>query len=58
MYDNCGHDHCHRLKSEITMSPADGSDSAFELASELALWLWEVHNSVNARLMKEAALRA
>jgi hypothetical protein len=57
MYDNCGHDHCHRLKSEITMSPADGSDSAFELASELALWLWEVHNSVNARLMKEAAQR-
>jgi hypothetical protein len=24
---------------------------------ELALWLWEVHNSVNERLMKEAAQR-
>ncbi len=53
MYDNCGHNHCNRLKSEITMSPADGSDSA----SELALWLWEVHNSVNTRLMTEAAQR-
>jgi hypothetical protein len=53
MYDNCGHDHCNRLKSEITMSQADGSDSS----SELALWLWEVHNSVNARLMTEAAQR-
>ena len=53
MYDNCGHDHCNRLKSEITVRHADGSDSA----SELALWLWEVHNSVNARLMTEAAQR-
>lgn len=52
MYDHCGHDHCDRLKSEITM--ADGSDPA---RMELALWLWEVHNSVNARLMKEAAQR-
>ena len=54
MYDNCGHDHCNRLKSEITTGPADGTDPA---RMELALWLWEVHNSVNARLMKEAALR-
>ena len=35
------------------MIPADGSDAA----SELALWLWEVHNSVNTRLMIEAAQR-
>ncbi|KAL7542686.1 hypothetical protein ACHAXR_011992 [Thalassiosira sp. AJA248-18] len=54
MYDDCGHDHCNRLSSEITMGPTDGSDSA---RMELALWLWEVHNSVNARLMKEAAQR-
>ena len=56
MYDNCGHDHCNRLKSEITtMDPTvNGSDPA---RMELALWLWEVHNSVNARLMKEAAQR-
>ena len=54
MYDNCGHDHCNRLKSEITVGPVDGSDPA---RMELALWMWEVHNSVNARLMKEAAAR-
>ncbi|KAL9180110.1 hypothetical protein ACHAXT_008080 [Thalassiosira profunda] len=54
MYDSCGHDHCNRLKSEITVGPVDGSDPA---RMELALWLWEVHNSVNARLMKEAAAR-
>ncbi|KAL7523657.1 hypothetical protein ACHAWF_000613, partial [Thalassiosira exigua] len=52
MYDDCGHEHCSRLQSEITLGLADGSDPA---RMELALWLWEVHNSVNARLMKEAA---
>ena len=51
MYDNCGHDHCTRLKSEINMGTNDGSDK------ELAMWLWDVHNDVNARLMKEAAQR-
>lgn len=51
MYDNCGHDHCTRLKSEINIGPKGETDK------ELALWLWEVHNSVNARLMKEAAQR-
>ena len=54
MYDNCGHDHCNRLKYEITLGSKDGSDHA---GIELALWLWEVHNSVNIRLMKEAAQR-
>eukprot|EP00584_Thalassiosira_punctigera_P012723 CAMPEP_0172547888 /NCGR_PEP_ID=MMETSP1067-20121228/17314_1 /TAXON_ID=265564 ORGANISM="Thalassiosira punctigera, Strain Tpunct2005C2" /NCGR_SAMPLE_ID=MMETSP1067 /ASSEMBLY_ACC=CAM_ASM_000444 /LENGTH=736 /DNA_ID=CAMNT_0013335037 /DNA_START=252 /DNA_END=2462 /DNA_ORIENTATION=+ len=54
MYENCGHGHCDRLKSEITTGLTDGSDPS---RMELALWLWEVHNSVNARLMKEAALR-
>ena len=55
MYDSCGHDHCNRLKSEIAVGPIDGSDDPSRM--ELALWLWEVHNSVNARLMKEAAAR-
>ena len=54
MYDNCGHDHCNRLLSEISVGATDDSNSA---RMELALWLWEVHNSVNARLMKEAAQR-
>lgn len=51
MFDNCGRDHCTRLKSEMNMVSKDGSDK------ELAMWLWEVHNDVNARLMKEAAQR-
>lgn len=52
MYDGCGHDHCERLSTEIiTAGDTDPS------RQELALWLWEVHNSVNARLMKEAAQR-
>jgi len=54
MYESCGHGHCERLKSEIAVGPSDGSDPA---RMELALWLWEVHNSVNARLMEEAAMR-
>ena len=51
MYSSCGHGHCERLKSELSMGPADPA------RMELASWLWEVHNSVNARLMREAALR-
>ncbi len=54
MYDECGHDHCNRLKSEISMGATDGS---YPATMELALWLWEVHNSVNERLMNEAAQR-
>lgn len=54
MYRSCGHDNCNRLKSEISMAETDGSDPT---RMELVLWLWEVHNSVNARLMKEAAAR-
>merc|ERR1712194_769853 len=34
------------------IGPADGP-----ARTELALWLWEVHNSVNARLRREAAQR-
>lgn len=56
MWDGCGHDHCNRLKSQISMrSEQDGKSSSESM--ELALWLWEVHNSVNERLMKEAAQR-
>ena len=55
MWDGCGFDHCNRLKSQISMSAPDGTSSSESM--ELALWLWEVHNSVNERLMKEAAQR-
>lgn len=56
MWDGCGHDHCNRLKSQISMRTAEDGKSSSE-SMELALWLWEVHNSVNERLMKEAAQR-
>lgn len=52
MYDDCGRDHCNRLTSEVTVGPRYESERM-----ELALWLWEVHNDVNARLMTEGAAR-
>lgn len=54
MYDGCGHGHCNRLKSE---NLTGSTDEYSPPTTELALWLWEVHNSVNERLMKEAAQR-
>jgi thiol-disulfide isomerase/thioredoxin len=55
MYDRCGHDHCHRL---VSTSPiALGGDEQSSTSRELAMWLWEVHNAVNVRLMKESAER-
>jgi hypothetical protein len=48
MYDTCGFNHCRRLKqSQKVSSP--------ESWSELALWLWEVHNDVNIKLAKVAS---
>ena len=53
MYENCGHDHCKRLTSQMSALTTDPAQSS----RELSLWLWEVHNAVNVRLMKEAAMR-
>lgn len=53
MYDACGHDHCTRLSGDETMAPLEGR---FEF-KELALWLFDVHNAVNVRLMRESAER-
>lgn len=50
MYDSCGHGHCTRLSD-------DQMPLQEKVEDELALWLWEVHNSVNLRLMKESAER-
>ena len=38
MYDGCGHEHCTRLSRHLPMAAKDGH-------SEVALWLWEVHNA-------------
>ena len=48
MYDTCGFNHCRRFKQSQKVPPS-------ESWSELALWLWEVHNDVNSKLAKVAA---
>eukprot|EP00541_Cyclophora_tenuis_P011777 CAMPEP_0116558242 /NCGR_PEP_ID=MMETSP0397-20121206/9705_1 /TAXON_ID=216820 /ORGANISM="Cyclophora tenuis, Strain ECT3854" /LENGTH=190 /DNA_ID=CAMNT_0004083825 /DNA_START=67 /DNA_END=639 /DNA_ORIENTATION=+ len=47
-YDSCAQNRCTRLGS---------SKKDPEEWKQLALWLWEAHNSVNVRLMKEKAER-
>jgi len=44
MYDDCQFERCNRLH--------DGTDGEQEF-EQLALWLWEVHNDVNVRLLRE-----
>eukprot|EP00550_Attheya_septentrionalis_P002317 CAMPEP_0198299866 /NCGR_PEP_ID=MMETSP1449-20131203/46088_1 /TAXON_ID=420275 /ORGANISM="Attheya septentrionalis, Strain CCMP2084" /LENGTH=540 /DNA_ID=CAMNT_0044001525 /DNA_START=268 /DNA_END=1890 /DNA_ORIENTATION=+ len=48
MYDDCAFDRCNRLTQEF------GSLADWK---QLALWLWETHNDVNVRLMKERAVK-
>lgn len=48
MYDTCGFNHCRRFKQSQKVPSS-------ESWSELALWLWEVHNDVNSKLAKVAA---
>ena len=59
MFDNCGHDHCNRLPSEssIILGESGETGRGAELVKELPLWLFQVHNAVNVRLMGEAAAR-
>jgi len=45
MFDNCGFSHCRRFKQP-------GKIPTPESWEELAVWLWEVHNDVNAKLLK------
>jgi len=47
-YDNCEFGRCERFTTDI---------GALEDWKELPLWLFEVHNGVNARLMRERAER-
>ena len=47
-YDNCALDRCNRLQATV------GDLSAWK---QLPLWLFETHNAVNVRLMKEQAER-
>jgi len=50
VYDSCSFDRCNRLNWNETKSG--------EIHwKQLPLWLWEVHNDVNTRLMKENNIR-
>jgi hypothetical protein len=52
-YDQCSLDRCHRLKE-----PDDPTaEQTQEEWMELPIWLFETHNAVNLRLMKERAAR-
>jgi Erv1 / Alr family len=54
MYDNCEYQRCNRLTKTTKLS----GDSKAELEwRALSLWLYEAHNGVNVRLLKEKALR-
>lgn len=44
MYDNCGHHHCTTLSNDYRNNT---DERAF------VIWLWEVHNGINVRLLKE-----
>ncbi|MGK3752950.1 MAG: thiol-disulfide isomerase/thioredoxin [Bacillariaceae sp.] len=48
MYDDCSNGRCDRLTNHVgSKKPADWK--------ELSLWLWEVHNEVSVRLVRERA---
>jgi len=53
MFDNCGHDHCSRLKKKAKLGLMEASWDW----EQPALFFYEVHNAVNVRLMKEKAAR-
>jgi Erv1 / Alr family len=52
-YDSCKHDRCRRLSTDVN-GLAREKISAW---AQLPLWLFETHNGVNIRLMKEKAAR-
>lgn len=52
-YDQCGFDRCHRLKEPDDPTAMNTQEEWMELP----LWLFETHNAVNLRLMKERAER-
>jgi hypothetical protein len=53
MYDTCGYNHCARLVESTKGTIPTQLPSWIELP----MWLFEVHNGVNVRLMKEKAGR-
>lgn len=53
MYDSCAHDRCKRLVNDANGLVKEKHTSW----AQLPLWLFEAHNAVNVRLMKEKAER-
>jgi hypothetical protein len=53
MYDSCAHDRCTRLGSDAKGLVSEKQTSW----AQLPLWLFEAHNGVNVRLVKEKAER-
>ncbi|KAK1745146.1 sulfhydryl oxidase [Skeletonema marinoi] len=50
MFDSCGFNHCRRLEQSQKLPPP-------ESWQEFPLWLWEVHNHINVKLV-EAKLKS
>lgn len=50
MYDSCWNDWCETFSEDV-------SDSSSLHWKDFAIWIWDVHNNVNVRLMKEDAER-
>ena len=50
MYDSCGFNHCRRLEQPQKLPPPESWE-------EFPLWLWEVHNHINVKLV-EAKLKS
>jgi hypothetical protein len=48
-FDTCAYNRCQRLSDTVSGDPADWR--------QLPLWLYETHNAVNLRLLKEQAAR-
>jgi thiol-disulfide isomerase/thioredoxin len=69
MYNTCGHNHCNRftpqsqplfldtrVRGTIRKTEPFDRNLPSPQGKDLVLWLWEVHNSVNVRLMNEHAV--
>lgn len=69
MYESCGFQHCERMPLEITSAANNHETQEKGIVikankqnrktewRELALWLWEVHNDVNVRVLQDECRR-
>lgn len=59
MYDSCGHNRCDRLKKRAKLGAkvAETEEQQIMEWEETSLWLFEVHNAVNVRLLREKGER-